>query len=164
VTFHRGARTALAAGAVLLSTACSTAPGTTSPVAPVLSPTPGGSSGGTSSASCVGPYLNDQPPSGPFRAPAPIVSPGDTLTLHGHWYTTTCNDTGGDDPLKPMRPVHLTLTWPGGAVERLGALSPAGVDMGFSATVRVPAGTPAGIARVHDDRPGAPTYRFHIGR
>jgi hypothetical protein len=120
-------------------------------------------SNGTLSASCVGPYLNDQPPSGPFRGPVRTVSPGGTIIIHGHWYTSTCNDTGGNDTLKPMPPVHLTLTLPGGNVEQLGEFEPGGQDMGFSAAVHVPAATRAGAATVRDDQQYPATYRFEVG-
>ena len=122
------------------------------------------SSGETSSASCVAPYLNDQPPSGSFRGPVPTVSPEDAITIYGHWYTSTCNDTGGDDPLKPLPPVHLTLTLPGGEPEALGQFSPGGRDMGFSTEVRVPAGTPAGTATIRDDRQHPAIYKFKVGQ
>ena len=112
----------------------------------------------------MGPYLNDQPPSGAFRGPTPTVAPGDTLTIYGHWYTSTCNDTGGHAPLVPLQPVHLSLTLPGGAVEPLGTFTPAGQDMGFSTTVLVPAGTPVGTATVIDDREYPATYPFEIGK
>jgi hypothetical protein len=118
----------------------------------------------TSSASCVGPYLNDQPPSGVFRGPVQTVSPGDSITLYGHWYTSTCNDTGGHDPLEPLPPVHLTLTLPGGAVEDLGESTPKGQDMGFSTAVQVPTGTSAGTATVRDDQQDPETYKFEVGK
>jgi hypothetical protein len=118
---------------------------------------------GTSGASCLAPYLNDQSSSGAVRGPVPTVSPGDALTIYGHWYTSTCNDTGGNDPLRPLAPVRLTLTLPGGAVERLGTFKPRGDDMGFSTTVHIPEGTPEGTAKVHDDRDHPATYRFKIG-
>jgi hypothetical protein len=119
---------------------------------------------GTSSTSCVGPYLNDQPPSGPFRGPVPTVSPGSSITIYGHWYTSTCNDTGGIDPLKPLPTVHLTLTLPGGDVHELGQFDPCGKDMGFSTQVQVPAATQAGIATVHDDQQYPAAYRFKVGQ
>ena len=119
---------------------------------------------GTSSASCVGPYLNDQPPSGPFQGPVPTVNPGGTITIYGHWYTSTCNDTGGNDPLKPLSPVHLTLTLPGGAVQELGVFNPSGGDMGFSTRVHVPEATQAGTATVRDDQQYPATYRFKVGQ
>jgi len=117
---------------------------------------------GTSSASCVGPYLNDQPPDGPFSGPVPIVAPGSTITIYGHWYTSTCNDTGGHDPLAPLHPVHLTLTLPSGDVDELGVFDPDGHDMGFSTEAHVPAATPAGTATVRDDRQPMATYEFEI--
>jgi len=119
---------------------------------------------GTSSASCIGPYLNDQPPGGPFRPPVRTVNPGGTITIYGHWYTSTCNDTGGNDPLKPLSPVHLTLALPGGDVQDLGVLNPGGGDMGFSTRVRVPSATQAGMATVRDDRQYPATYRFMVGQ
>ena len=119
---------------------------------------------GTSNASCVGPYLNDQPPGGPFRGPVPTVSPGATITIYGHWYTSTCNDTGGHDPLKPLPPVHLTLSLPGGDVQELGEFNPNGQDMGFSASAQVPAATKAGTAMVRDDQPYPATYEFKVGQ
>jgi hypothetical protein len=119
---------------------------------------------GTSSASCVGPYLNDQPPSGPFRGPVPTVTPGVTITIYGHWYTNTCNDTGGHEPLEPLPPVHLTLTLPGGDVQALGEFNPGGKDMGFSIGVHVPATTRAGTATVRDDQRHPATYEFQVGR
>jgi hypothetical protein len=121
-------------------------------------------SAGTSGASCVGPYLNDQPPSGPFRGPTPTVGPGATVTIYGHWYTTTCNDTGGHDPLTAMPPVHLTLTLPGGAATALGQFTGRGQDMGFSTTVGVPAGTPTGTATIRDDQPHPATFTFKVGQ
>ena len=87
--------------------------------------------GGTSTASCVGPYLDDQPPSGPFRGPVPTVAPGDSITIYGHWYTSTCRDTGGQARLAPLPPVHLTLTLPGGARVELGEFMAQGQDMGL---------------------------------
>jgi len=127
----------------------------------------GGASGGAgegAAASCVGPYLNDQPPSGPFRAPTPTVAPGDGLTVYGHWYTSTCNDTGGDEPLAPLKPVQLTLTLPDGSVTELGEFEPHGDDMGFSTTVTVPTGTPAGVATLTDNRSLPATYEFNVSQ
>lgn len=118
---------------------------------------------GGSSASCVGPYLNDQPPSGAFHGPRRTVSPGGTITIHGHWYTATCNDTGGHDPLTPLAPVHLTLRLPGGTSKDLGERHPHGRDMGFAVTVRVPVGTPPGTATVRDGRHPPATYAFTVG-
>lgn len=116
----------------------------------------------TSAASCVGPHLNDQPPNGAFRGPTPTVSPGQSLTIFGHWYTSTCNDTGGHAPLEPLPPVHLSVTLPGGAVEPLGTFTPTGQDLGFSTAVVVPTGTPTGTATVSDDRVYPATYEFEI--
>jgi hypothetical protein len=129
----------------------------------------GSSSGGHATAtgaaaSCVGPYLNDQPPKGPFRASAPTVRPGETLTIYGHWYTDTCNDTGGHDPLLPLSPVQLTVALPDGRTEHLGRFTPSGRDMGFAAAVCIPAATPAGTATIRDDVvPYSTSYRFTIG-
>lgn len=106
---------------------------------------------GGASASCVGPYLDDQPPDGRFGAPTPTVTAGDTLTIHGHFYTETCNDTGGDDPLVPMAPVRLMVALPGGHQLDLGTFTPGGRDMGFSVDVGVPVSTPEGRALVRDD-------------
>lgn len=119
---------------------------------------------GTSSASCVAPYLSDQAPSGPFRGPTPTVSPGDTIVVHGYWYTNTCNDTGGHDPLQPLPPVHLTLTLPGRGAVDLGAFHPAGPDMGFTTEILVPIGTRAGTGTVRDDQEYPSTFRFKVGR
>lgn len=133
---------------IVLSTACSGSSG----------------AGGGAAASCVGPYLNDQPPSGPFRAPTPTVAPGEGLTVYGHWYTETCNDTGGEEPLVPLEPVHLTLTLPDGSVTELGEFEPHGGDMGFSTTVTVPTGTPSGVATVSDGRSLPATYEFNVSQ
>lgn len=54
---------------------------------------------GPASASCVAPYIDDQPPGGDFGAAPPTVAPGGRITVYGHFYTETCNDTGGDEPL-----------------------------------------------------------------
>jgi hypothetical protein len=112
----------------------------------------------------VGPYLNDQPPSGSFIGPSPTVSPGSAITIYGHWYTSTCNDTGGHDPLKPLPAAHLTLALPGGATKALGEFNAHGPDMGFATAVAVPEGTPAGTATVRDDRRHPATYKFKIVR
>jgi hypothetical protein len=117
--------------------------------------------GGTA-ASCVGPYLDDQPPGGGYGAPSATVRPGDTLDIYGHWYTSTCNDTGGNDPEVPLPDVHLTLTLPGGEVQRLGRYAPEGRDLGFKATVAIPADARPGTATISDDRPQPATYRFDI--
>lgn len=121
-------------------------------------------SNGSASASCAAPYLSDRSPGGPFRGPVPTVSPGGTLTIYGHWYTSTCNDTGGTDPLRPLAPVRLTLTLPGGDTRELGEFSPSGTDMGFSTDVRVPPAAQAGTATVSDDQQHPATYTFRIGR
>ena len=63
-----------------------------------------------SGRSCVGPYVDDQPPTGTYGAPRPTVNPGGALTLYGHWYTSTCNDTGGLGPLTPLPPTRLTIS------------------------------------------------------
>jgi hypothetical protein len=91
------------------------------------------------------------------------VRPGGTLTVYGHWYTATCNDTGSRDPVKPLRPVHLTLSLPGGENRGLGVFTPGGRDMGFVVTVRIPANTRAGTATIRDDRaPHPASYQFTI--
>jgi len=115
-------------------------------------------------ASCVGPSLDGLPPSAPGSSDSPSepVLPGGSITVYGHWYTTTCNDTGQNEPLKPMPPVRLTLTLPGGVVKDLGTFKPAGDDMGFAAVVTVPLGTPPGTAVVRDDH--QITFRFEVGR
>lgn len=120
-------------------------------------------SGGQGSASCAQPYLNNQPPNGGTRAAAKSVRPGGSLTIYGHWYTSTCNDTSSHDPLKALPPVHLTLTLPGGRVESLGEFVPSGADMGFAASLRIPAGTHDGIATITDDQTPYPaSYRFVV--
>jgi hypothetical protein len=115
-----------------------------------------------SGASCAGPHLDAQPPSGRYGAPAPTASPGGRLTIYGHWYTSTCNDTGGSLPLEPLAPVHLTLTLPGGRAEPLGESKPHGQDMGFKMQIRIPPGTSAGIATIRDDQAHPETYRFKV--
>lgn len=127
----------------------------------------GNGSAGGANASCVGPYLDDQPPSGRYGAPAPTASPGETLTIYGHWYTTTCNDAGGTDPLKPiplkpMAPVHLHLTLPGGKAVPLGEFTPQGHDMGFKAHVHIPSRTGTGTATIRDDQKYPNVYRFKV--
>jgi hypothetical protein len=124
--------------------------------------------------SCAAPYLSDQAPSvdpagdgsGSRLRTAPTVEPGDSLTVYGHWYTSTCNDTGmsAGDPMQPLPPVGLTLTLPGGSVEDLGRFTPSGPDMGFAAAVQVPAGAPAGLAVVADDQEHPATFSFRVGR
>jgi hypothetical protein len=65
----------------------------------------------------------------------------------------------------PLPDVRLTVTFPGGDVVRLGPFTPGGRDMGFAATVEVPADAEAGQVVVADDRadPGPFVYRFRIG-
>lgn len=92
------------------------------------------------------------------------MSPGATITIYGHWYTSTCNDTAGNDPLTPLSPVHLTLTLPGGDVQELGEFNPSGQDLGFFTGVHVPAATRAGTATVRDDQQHPATYRFKVGQ
>lgn len=119
--------------------------------------------GGAAAASCVGPYLNALPPGAGFREPIRTVGPGDTLTVYGHWYTSTCNDTGGHDRLIPLPAVQLTLILPGGAVEDLGRFTAGGKDMGFSTVVHVPEGTAAGTAWIRDNQQHPATYKFRVG-
>jgi len=99
------------AGAAALCVACGGSPGGGN----------GGTGNGVSSASCAAPYLDDVPPRDDRPASTPTASPGTTVVVYGHWYTTTCNDTGGHDPLVPTAPVHLTVTMPGGRVTTLGS-------------------------------------------
>ena len=82
-----------------------------------------------------------------------MAEPGSTITIYGHWYTSTCNDTGSDAPLQPLPPVRLTLTLPGGDVQELGEFSPGGTDRGFSTGVAGPVGRQPGTATVRDDHP-----------
>lgn len=96
--------------------------------------------------------------------PTPTVGPGASITIYGHWYTSTCNDTGQQDPLQALPPVHLVVTLPGGVVQDLGEFTPEGADMGFSAVVRVPATTPTGTASIHDDRSPEATFMFAVDR
>ncbi len=114
----------------------------------------------SSAASCVGPYLDNQPPSSNYGGRAPTVSPGAALSIHGHWYTSTCNDTGGHDPLVALAPVHLTLVLPNGEAEPLGVFTPGGQDMGFSTTLHIPPATTSGTAEVRDGI--GHTYQFQI--
>jgi hypothetical protein len=118
---------------------------------------------GSANASCVGPRLGDEPAGSTSLDRARALAPGEAVTVYGLWYTSTCNDTSGDaGPLVPLPPVHLALELPGASVDDLGEFTPSGDDMGFSVLVRVPAGTPAGIAVVHDDRQPAAEYRFEV--
>ena len=121
--------------------------------------------GGGVSASCIAPYVDDQPPGTPPREPARVVAPGDSVKLYGHWYTSTCNDSGpaSSTPPEPLPPVHVTLTLPGGDPQPVGTFTPAGEDLGFTFVVDVPAGTPEGVATIQDDR--TPTsYSFQVGK
>lgn len=121
-------------------------------------------SGSQGNASCVRPYLNNEPPNRGYRSAPTTVRPGGTLTIYGHWYTSTCNDTGNRSRLDALPPVHLTLTLPGGRVDHMGEFKPSGPDMGFVASVRIPAATPAGTAVISDDQAPFPaTYRFMVG-
>lgn len=124
--------------------------------------------GGTTEASCVGPYLDDQPPGGGYGAAAPTVSPGETITIYGHWYSATCNDAGQDRPIEALPPARLSLTLPsetaGKVGQQLGEFTPSGRDMGFAVDVQVPTGTPAGTATVRDASPAGATYEFEVGR
>ncbi len=120
------------------------------------------SAGDRPAASCVGPYLDDQPAGGPLRASTPTVRPGEAITVHGHWYTATCSDTGEGEPPVASEPVRLTLTLPDGSVVELGEFEPHGRDLGFSATVSVPAGTPPGTAIVSDDRTDPATFELLV--
>ena len=120
----------------------------------------GHGTGATTSYSCVGPYLDTVPPGTSSVQAEEPVHPGDTVTIYGHGYTTTCNDTGGNDAVEPMAPAHLMITWPGGSAEPLGTFTPLPPDLGFRVEVEVPAGTPSGVAKVRD-REGT-TYRFRV--
>jgi len=123
----------------------------------------GTNAGGTREFSCVAPFLDSVPPDASSVEADSPVSPGDSVTVYGLGFTGTCHDTGGNDPLQPSAPVHLTVTWPGGDTQQLGTFTPSGSDMGFSVVVQVPAGTPSGVARVRDDEQDATTCRFHVG-
>jgi hypothetical protein len=114
------------------------------------------------SASCVAPFLDDQPPGGTYGAAAPTVSPGEALVIYGHWFTSTCNDTGGNDPVEPLAPVRLTLVLPRGQAVPLGEHTPHGPDMGFSADVAIPPGSGVGTATILSDQGLAQAYRFEI--
>jgi hypothetical protein len=116
----------------------------------------------SANASCVGPYLDDQPPGARFGTAAPTVSPGETLVVYGHWFTSICNDTGGNDPVLPLAPVRLSLTLPGGQIVPLGQFTARGPDMGFHVEVDVPAGARAGTATIRSDHNVAPPYRFAV--
>lgn len=127
----------------------------------------GNMSGTGSNGSCVAPYLDHQPPGGHSDAASPTVRPGHSLKIYGHWYTSTCNDTvangtPANQPLKPLPPVRLTLTLPGGEVQRLGRYRPGGQDLGFTVSVRIPTDARAGTATITDDRTDPATYSFRI--
>ncbi len=62
----------------------------------------------------------------------------------------------------PLPDVELTLTLPGRQPQRLGRYSPAGPDLGFKVTARIPADTEAGTAMISDDRPQPATFHFDI--
>lgn len=119
--------------------------------------------GGGAAASCVGPYVDDQPPGGRYGVPPPTVAPGGSVTLYGHWYTSTCDDTGQDEPDVPRPDVTLTVTWADGRRTELGPYAPGGADVGFAAVLVVPLGVPAGTVSVTDGR-GGPGYTFTVGR
>jgi hypothetical protein len=119
---------------------------------------------GQVAASCVGPFLDDDYPNGRPSGPVASVRPGQTIELHGFFYTRTCNDTGQDRPLVPLRDVRLTVTFPGGQTTELGPFTPAGEMMGFAATIQVPPCADSGIATVSDDRDPPATYEFRIRR
>ena len=116
----------------------------------------------TSAASCVGPYLDDVAPEGARRT-ATVAEPGTTVVVFGHWYTSTCNDTGGDAALVPLAPVRLTVTLPGGRTQTLGPFEPGGGDLGFSASVVLPGDLPPGAVTVQDDQEPPATFRFTVG-
>jgi hypothetical protein len=157
-----GASTLLLSTLLLLCAACSGSHPLRAADAP-----PAAARRGNASASCAAPYLDDRP-SGRLRStahgPVPTVSPGGTITVYGHWYTSTCNDTGGHDPMEPLPPVPLTLDLPGGKVAQLGEFEPGGADMGFKVEVHVPPGTPAGAAHVRDDQRYPSTFEFEVDR
>ncbi len=115
------------------------------------------------SASCVSPYIDDQGLRGTFGAPTATASAGDNLTLYGHWYTSTCNDTnqGNGDPA-PLPPVRLTLTLPDKTVHNLGSFTPAGADVGFHVVVHLPRTAVPGTASITDDREPPAVYHFTI--
>ena len=117
--------------------------------------------GGTSNASCVGPYLDAHPPGAGYGGKPPTVHAGSDLTVYGHWFTSTCNDTNqAHDPLRALPPETLTLTLPGAEATPLGTFNPTGEDLGFEVTIHVPPDTPTGRALVtgEDGR----TFRFHV--
>lgn len=116
-----------------------------------------------SSASCVAPYLDSQTSGAKRAVTTPTVAPGDVLMVHGHWYASTCNDTGGHAPVEPLGPVRLEVALPGGSVLQLGEFTPSGPDLGFSVEIKVPVSAPAGAAEVRDDREVPATFDFVVG-
>jgi len=114
-------------------------------------------------ASCIGPYIDDQGPNGTYGSPAATVSPGDALTLYGHWYANACNDTNhATAVVGPLPTVRLMLRLPDGSTRDLGPRTPAGNDLGFSVTVHVPASAKTGPASVSDDRTPPAIHHFTV--
>lgn len=107
--------------------------------------------GGSGAGSCAAPYVDDQPPGGQYDAPRPTVSAGGALTIYGHWYKSTCFDTGQGGVDKPLPPVTLTLTLPDGRSSTLGPFMPGEPDMGFTTIVMIPADATPGTATITDD-------------
>src|SRR6478752_644393 len=82
-------------------------------------------------------------------SPAATVSPGDALTLCGHWYANACNDTDhATEVVGPLPAARLTLRLPDGSTRDVGPRTPAGHDLGFSVTVHAPASAKTGPASV----------------
>ncbi len=128
---------------------------------PMLAACTGGSAG--ESSSCVAPYLDDQGPGGTYGGPAATASAGGALTVYGHWYTASCNDTNhGSDDHVPLPAVRLTLTLPDSSSQDLGAFTPSGGDLGFHVVVQLPRTSVPGTASVTDDREPPAVYRFTI--
>ena len=125
---------------------------------------PAGAPNRQAESSCVGPFLDDDYPNGRPTGPAPTVHPGETLELHGYFYTRTCNDQGQDRPLVPMRDDRLTIAFPGGESIGLGPFTPSGRYLGFIATVHVPAGACEGTATVTGSWWYRSTFEFRIRR
>lgn len=121
------------------------------------------STGSGDNAACVSPYIDDQRPNGTHGAPPAKVSPGDTITLFGHWYADACNDTNrATAPAGPLPPVRLTLTLPDGTTRDLGMATPKCAELGFTVTVQVPQSASAGTASVSDNRARPATYHFTV--
>ena len=100
-------------------------------------------------ASCIAPYIDDQGPNGTYGSPAATVSPGDALTLCGHWYANACNDTDhATEVVGPLPAARLTLRLPDGSTREVGPRTPAGHELGFSVTVHAPASAKTGPASV----------------